>query len=380
MAKLKVLHLITRLDKGGSTDNTLYSALLADPEKFQVEVASGPSLDPPGIIQQNAEKAGIRFIPIPGLVREINPLLDLQCLFHLRSLFRMGKYDIVHTHTSKAGIVGRWAAWVARVPVIIHTPHGHIFYGYYGPFITKIFMFLEWITGWITTGMVAISAAEKADYVRYRIMPEEKISLIPSGVEVSVFYQPAVPAPVPGLTDGDFIIGTVARLELIKNHKTLIAVAGLLQFQIQNLKWLFIGDGELKTDLVGQVRHSGLENNVLFLGWREDIPHLLSRLQVFVLASYNEGMGRAIVEAQASGLPVVASEVCGIRDLVRNGENGFLVPPDKPGLFAERILKLYNDRELRKTMGKKAREGLAPEYQVRHMVDSLEKLYNRFSR
>ncbi|OGJ86034.1 MAG: hypothetical protein A2268_03385 [Candidatus Raymondbacteria bacterium RifOxyA12_full_50_37] len=375
--RLRTAHIITRLDRGGSTDNTLYSALFADKAAFEVFVVSGPTDHPEGAIQKRARAEGVIFLTINAMGREINPIRDILACIKLFSFIKKHRIKIVHTHTSKAGIVGRIAAFFAYVPAIVHTPHGHVFWGYYSPAFTRLFMITEKICGWLGHSLVALTQAEKDDYVRLKVEQEKKITIAPSGLELSLYRKTegAQARATLGIAHNAFVIGTVARFEKIKNHATLLKAATLLCDRKIDFIWVFVGDGVLLPGFKKEAQEAGLLQHMIFTGWRDDIPAILPAFDIFVLASLNEGMGRVFVEAQACGLPVVGSDVCGIANVVKNNKTGILVKPDDSASIAETIGKLHADPELRKTMGSEALAAIAEEYNVHAMVHGLETLY-----
>ena len=196
--KYRILHIITRQDKGGSAENTLLTVLGLNKEKYDVTLIKGSTLesdmsnDERSANERDLKRAldlGVKIITVDELVRRISPLNDLKAFIKLFSIIKKGKYHIVHTHTSKAGILGRWAAWLCKTPVILHTPHGHIFYGYYGKFITWIFKMIEQITGLITDRIITLTDKEKQEHIDFKIAPPEKFVTIHSGVEIKRFLE-----------------------------------------------------------------------------------------------------------------------------------------------------------------------------------------------
>lgn len=374
---LRVAHVITRLDRGGSTDNTLLTGIHHDRDRFLPFILSGPSLDPEGELQKRARTSGVRFMTLHYLGRNLNPMRDLPAFFELLRIFRKEKFDIVHTHTSKAGILGRIAARLASVPVVVHTPHGHVFWGYYGSLVTRFFMAAERFCGRFSATLVALTEDEKNDYTRLKVEPATKIRVIPSGIELERF-QEADRLSARELLRIDpqvFTLVTVARFEKVKNHAVLLEAASKLKSEGLPFRWVFLGDGPLLSDFQGGARSRGLEESFQFPGWRTDIPKLLPAFDLFVLCSSNEGMGRVFVEAQAAGLPVVASDICGIRSVVKDRETGFLHPPADGAAVAGSIRLLACDSALRLSMGRAARIHISGRFDAKAMVREIERLY-----
>ncbi len=388
--KTKVVHVITRFDKGGSAENTFLTVCGLDKERYEVVLVTGISTaERPGDRETEAilsnisslSKHQVRRICLRHLVRNLKPLSDLLAFFALVDIFWHEKPRIVHTHTSKAGLLGRWAAWLCRVPVIIHTPHGHVFWGYFNPWQTRLFILLERWTAGITTAMVALTLREKRDHLRAGIAREQKFKIIHSGVDIEKYNRPVT--DVAGmkkslrLPDGSFVVGTVGRLTPIKGHIHLLKAAASILAVRPDIFFIFVGDGELHDDLLRCATDHGIADNVRFLGWRSDVAAVLSIVDIFVFPSLNEGMGKAIVEAMAMGKPVIASNVGGIPDLVIPGENGLLVPPADSAALVEAITSLSLNPGKRAALGKKGRE-TARAYSAEAMLDQIHLLYDAF--
>jgi glycosyltransferase involved in cell wall biosynthesis len=387
MGKVKVVHIITRLDKGGSAENTLLTTMGLDKNKYEVVLIKGLSLESEMSAEERtsldeglkqAELKGVKLITVPSLIRRINPMLDLQALFRLYRIFLQKKPAIIHTHTSKAGILGRWASFFARVPIVVHTPHGHIFYGYHGKIKTKLFILIEKLTAMITDMIITLTKREKDDHIQFDISKSHKFAVIHSGVNLEDFSKNFVNSDELkrdlGIPITDSIVGTVGRLVEIKGHRYLLDAARLVLNKLPNVTFLLIGDGHLMTELINHASALGIKNKVIFGGWRGDVAQLINAFDIFVLPSLNEGMGRVLVEAMAMGKPIVASDIGGIPDLVKDGTNGILFPPRDVHAMAEAIMKLLLDRELARKMGKEG-ERTSLNYDTGVMVKNIERLY-----
>ncbi len=387
MEKVKVIHIITRLDKGGSAENTLLTTMGLDKNKYEVVLIKGLSLESEMSAEERtsldeglkqAELKGVKLITVPSLIRRINPMLDLQALFRLYRIFLQKKPAIIHTHTSKAGILGRWASFFARVPIVVHTTHGHIFYGYHGKIKTKLFILIEKLTAMITDMIITLTKREKDDHIQFDISKSHKFAVIHSGVNLEDFSKNFVNSDELkrdlGIPITDSIVGTVGRLVEIKGHRYLLDAARLVLNKLPNVTFLLIGDGHLMTELINHASALGIKNKVIFGGWRGDVAQLINAFDIFVLPSLNEGMGRVLVEAMAMGKPIVASDIGGIPDLVKDGTNGILFPPRDVHAMAEAIMKLLLDRELARKMGKEG-ERTSLNYDTGVMVKNIERLY-----
>ncbi|MFH1078818.1 MAG: glycosyltransferase family 4 protein [Pseudomonadota bacterium] len=386
--KAKAIHVITRFDKGGSAENTYLTVRGLDKERYDVCLIRGLSQESRMSRQEatgaegnlaEAEKSGVRIITIPELVRNIAPVKDLKAFFRLMRIFRHENPDIVHTHTSKAGILGRWAAYLlAKRPIIIHTPHGHTFWGYFNRWETFAFIFFERLTARITDHIITLTGQERKDHLRFAVAAEEKFTVIHSGVDLrnflDAFVDPAKMKEKLGIPQNSFVVGTVGRLTPVKGQKYLIEAAAKVIQQEHNSLFVFLGDGELLAGFAETASVLGIKDHLRFLGWRPDVADVMSTFDVFVLPSLNEGMGKVIVEAMAMGKPVIASDVGGIPDLVVHGENGLLVPPADSEALVHAILDLYENHDKRRSMGEAGKK-TAAEYGVDAMLRKIDDLY-----
>ena len=385
--KIKVIHIITRLDKGGSAENTLLTAVGLDKQIYDVLLVkglsneSGMAEDEAAAVEKSmreAEREGVRILTVPGLVRRISPFHDIKTFFALIKILRYERPRIVHTHTSKAGILGRWAAYFCRVPIIIHTPHGHVFWGYFGRLKTAFYIMLEKITAFITDKIIALTEQEKKDHLRFRIASGDKFPVVHSGIKLDRFsnlsVDPAAMRRKLGISEGDLVVGTTGRLTPVKGHRHLIEAAGNILNARPNTTFVFLGDGELSDELKNMASRLGMKEKVKFLGWRPDVAEVMSAFDLFVLPSLNEGMGRVLVEAMALGKPIVASDVGGVCDLVVHGINGCLVPPGDAQSLSAAINDLIEDPERGRKMGENGKKR-SINYSANAMVQKIDQLY-----
>jgi glycosyltransferase involved in cell wall biosynthesis len=384
--KPKIMHILTRLDMGGSAQNTLLTCreLAHRYETVLVHGLAGESrmsASEQAAVEQlkgAAERRGARFVPMRSLVRRIHPVLDLVALLRLWWLIRRERPAIVHTHTSKAGILGRLAARLAGVPHVVHTPHGHVFYGHFGRVRSALFLALErWFARW-TDRTVALTGGERQDYVDLAIGRPEAVCTIHSGVDVDLCASaPAEPAQrkrALGLDPERRLVGFVGWLQPVKGPQHLLNAMTRVWEEHADADLVFVGRGELEGALGAQASFSGHGDRVHFLGWREDVRALMPLFDLVVLPSLNEGMGRVLVEAMAAGRPVVASRVGGIPDLVRHGRNGLLVAPRDEAGLAESIALLLRDPALAARMGEAGRVDCR-EFSLEAMTARLDRLY-----
>ena len=387
MEKIKVAHIITRFDKGGSSENTFLTVVGLDKEKYDVILIKGLSLESEMGVREarsvkdnltEVERCGIRILTISELVRKISPLYDLKAFVSLIKIFLKEKPHIVHTHTSKAGILGRWAAFFAKVPIIVHTPHGHVFWGYFGKCKTSFYIILEKLTACITDKIIALTEQEKKDHLRFRIAPEDRFLVVHSGINLDKFFNTSVDTAVIkrklGIPESNLVVGTAGRLTPVKGHKYLIKAAEKIVKIGLDTTFVFLGDGELLDELKNMTSMLGIEENVKFLRWRQDVAEVMSTFDIFVLPSLNERMGRVLVEAMAMGKPIVASNVGGISDLVVDGKNGFLVPAGDVETMVVRINDLLESAEKRRKKGKYGKLR-SINYSSDLMVKKIDRLY-----
>ena len=384
---LTVLHVITRFDWGGSSQNTLLTALGHNRAQFRPIVVAG---DPGPSTAQGGAKAteenrlrlrahGIPLEIVPALTREVNPLKDLQALWSLIRILRREQPTIVHTHTSKAGVLGRLAAWIARVPIVLHTPHGHVFFGHFGRFKSWLFCLIEYVLAWGTTRMIALTDAERDDHLERGVGRRKKFAVISSGIDLKRF-QLASRSRRQHLSDFScppdaIVVGSVGWLTEVKGHQFLIEAIGKLKPRYAGLHCVIIGGGPLQGEYAQLAAHLGVTSSIQFFEKRDDIPACLAAMDIFVLPSLNEGMGRALVEAMASGLPVVATRVGGVPAIVRNNQTGLLIPPSDVNALSAALVRLLDDPSLAKELGEAAQDHINQRFDAACMVRKIESLY-----
>ncbi len=374
----RVLHIITRLDVGGSAENTVLSATRLPAAEFACSLISGLTEDPAPGMAQAIQAARIPWFELPCLRREVHLGLDAQALLQLTARIRRLRPGIVHTHSSKAGFLGRVAARLAGVQHMVHTPHGHVFDGYFSPRRTRAFIALERWAARFTERIVTLTDAEAAQHLAVGIGRPEQFVTIPSGVELGDVGAAAgegrrVRAEL-GLPPAAPLIGTISRLVPIKGLQHLIAAMPEILRRCPEAHLLVAGDGEQRAALEAMTCESGLEARVRFLGYRRDVAAIAAALDVFVLPSINEGQGRVLVQAMALGKPIVASRVGGVPELLADGDAGWLVPPADPTSLAHAIGTLLQDPPHAAKLGDAAR-ARAPRYSTETMLASLARLY-----
>lgn len=387
MTVRKVVHIITRLDRGGSARNTMLTVLGHTRTEFEPVVITGEAGigDAQGGIAatvdnlRHLEKESIRYHTVPSLVRQLSPLSDVTAFFKLVTLLREEHPAIVHTHTSKAGVLGRLAAWVTGVPVIIHTPHGHVFYGYFDSLGSWFCIQIERVLAWMTDRLIGLTAAEKCEHLERGVGRADRFAVIPSGIDLDRFQQAGVGGRVVpdwfGCPPTATIVGSIGWLTPIKGHRFLIDALAHLKEEHPHLHLVIIGSGEQHHALLNQAKESGVSDRVHLVGHREDVEVGLAGLDCFVLPSLNEGMGRALIESMSAGLPVIASRVGGIPALIEDGKNGLLVPPGQSSALADALGRIFRDAAWARELGAHARTSIGEGYGIQAMIQAIEALY-----
>jgi glycosyltransferase involved in cell wall biosynthesis len=340
---IRVMRIIARLNVGGPAVHvTLLTEYLAPPE-FESTLVCGHIGPHEGDMAYLAESRSVQPIYVTELGRELSLLRDLVTLVKLWRLMRQIRPDVVHTHTAKAGFVGRIAAWLARVPVRVHTFHGHVLHGYFSPAKTHLFLWLERLTARLSDRLITISPALKDELAHaYRIAPEGKFVVVPLGLELAQY------AHTPR-HEGDFraafnippgapLVGIVGRFVPIKNHTLFLQMADRVRKTVPNAHFVIVGDGERRAEIETQVDSMGLRETTTFTGWVQDLKPAYSDMDVLVISSDNEGTPVSIIEALAAGVQVVSTAVGGVPDLLRGGEYGRLVPPGDPDALAAAVV------------------------------------------
>ncbi|UCF92799.1 MAG: glycosyltransferase family 4 protein [Desulfobacterales bacterium] len=382
----KILHIITGLDMGAPTQNTLLACYhLSD--KYDSLIVHGlgreskmADLEKQALDQRVAKvrAQGVKFIPLPALVSRTAPLKDIWTTGYLWRLIRNANPAIVHTHTSKAGILGCLAAKLAGVGYIVHTPYGHVSGGHFNRLTFQFFAVRERIINSCRDRLITQTEGECNDTIERSGCRPDKIEMIPRGVDIDPYLSAEVDGAQLkrslGLPSGSILIGFVGGLRPRKAPLHLLQAMGDVWPQHPEAILVYVGKGELEADLRAEAVRRGVSDRVVFLGWRDDIPEVMQILDIFVWPSSNESMSSVLVEAMASGKPVVASRAGGIPDLVQHGETGLLVTPGDAGALAEGLLWLLAHPEEAKIMGQQGK-AFSIQFHYREMVAKIDALY-----
>ncbi|MBZ9577972.1 glycosyltransferase family 4 protein [Patescibacteria group bacterium] len=376
LRRLNVLHIVTKLELGGAQKSALDIVSILNKTRYNLSLVSSND----GILLPDALNIPeINTAFLPALKRTISPLKDLRTLISLTRFIKNKNFDIVHTHSSKAGILGRWAARLAGVPVILHTIHGWGFHQWQNPLARRLFIFLERLTARITDKLIAVSQSVIKKGLNARIGTEDKYALLEYGIPLQKFT--GCQADIKkkkeelGLKTDSNVVGMVACFKPQKAPEDFIKVAALVKKNFPETKFLLVGDGVLRRKLEGLRKRFALEKDVIFTGWRRDIPQILSILDVFMLTSLWEGSPIVLLEAMASAVPIVATSTGGAQEIIRNGINGFLVSPGNIQTMAQRAAALLKNKALARKMGREGKRLLGPSFEVEHMVERIDKLY-----
>jgi glycosyltransferase involved in cell wall biosynthesis len=349
----KILFIITRMVKGGAQEVV---KALAEADDWEGVLVTGEPLD---------LKPNVRTIVVPELIRELNLFLDIVAFIKLYLIIKREKPAVVHTHTSKAGFLGRIAARIAGAKRVIHTPHGSVFSDvHFSKLKQAIFWLAEKLTAQLADAIVTVSDAEKEEYIRLKIAPEDKYTTIYNGIDMDRFRD-AEPKEIgaSGIT-----IGSISRMVKGKGHITLVRAAEGI-----DAMFVLVGDGPERQKIEEEIDRLGLKDRFILLGERSDVPEILNSLDIFCHLSEAEGLPVAIIEAMCAGLAIAATDVGGTKEIL--GDCGILIPPnDVEGLRCA-ILKLINDEGLRTELSKKARDR-AKLFSKERMVSQYRMVYN----
>ena len=373
MNKKKILRIIARLNQGGPAIHVMLLNSGLNKEKFITYLATGSVAEGERDISYMAKEMGVDPLVIPRLSREISLKNDLDAFFKLYKLIRRLKPDIVHTHTAKAGALGRVAAALNRVPIKIHTFHGHVFHSYFGRLKSSIFIAIERILTKFTDRIIVISQSQLNDVMnRYRIAPKKKCSLIQLGLDLEPYLRIKKKDSQKSIS-----IGIIGRLVKVKNHKMFLDAVNLLGKRYPDIKaeFMIVGSGELKNELEEYTRKLKIENKVNFAGWQTDLESIYKKLDIVALTSLNEGTPISLIEAMASGKPVLSTNVGGVNDVVIHNETGLLCESNNVEDFSANLLNLIKDSKLRDRLGSNGRKFVSKKFGKDRLIKDIEDLY-----
>jgi glycosyltransferase involved in cell wall biosynthesis len=378
--KKKILRIIARLNVGGPAIQAISLNRDLNNDEFESTLVYGAVSPGEADITKFPGMEVERGILLPGLGRELHPLKDISTLLTLIKIIRRERPYIIHTHTAKAGAVGRVAGVLCGVPVIIHTFHGHVLHGYFSPLKTFVFKMIEKVLAAFTTRIITISPAQKAEIQSLLGVNENKFAIVPLGFNLEKFekckersrgeFRAAIAA-----APQDIVIVIVGRIVPIKNHALFLNAAKLLLEKHDNLKFAVVGGGELQEQSELLARELGISDRVVFAGWWSEIEKVYADADITALTSDNEGTPVCLIESLSSGVPVVSTDVGGVRDVVKDGESGFLVPKGDAAAFAASVAKLIESPALRTRMGTAGKEDAIVRYSYKRLSSDIVSLY-----
>ena len=371
----RIARVITRLNIGGPARHVTILTARSGPEFDGVLLVGEPEARE-GSLLDDAVAAGTKLVHVPHLRRPLSPLADLQAFVWLLRYFRRERPAIVATHTAKAGSLGRLAAAMAGVPIIVHTFHGHVLDGYFGRIRTSVFIGIERFLGLLTTRFIAISPEIESDLERLGI-GRGKTVVVRLGLELDhlTVEKPGRLRAELGVPGGAPLVGIVGRLVPIKAHDLFLAAVSTVAKAHPDAHFAIVGDGELWEELHAAVARLDLADRVHFTGWRSDLAEVYSDLDIVVCCSRNEGTPVSLIEACAAGRCVIGTRVGGIADIISPGVNGLLVPSGDSGALATAIEDLIADPARRKKMGTTGRQMVLERHGSDRMVRELKEVY-----
>ncbi len=379
-ARVRVLRIIARLNVGGPA---LHATLLTerlDPDRYDTLLVAGKEGPSEGNYLALRSRRLEQLVDLPALGREISGPRDATALVALLRLMRRERPQIVHTHTAKAGTLGRLAACLAGVPVVVHTYHGHVFRGYFSPAKTRFFVAAERWLARRTDRLLTVSPQVRRELLELGIGTPGQLVVVPLGLDLDPLVAVGAatgggPRLELGIEPAAPVVAIVARLVPIKAHEVFFGAASIVSDRRPDVRFVVVGDGERRAELKALVERLALRRAVRFLGWRADLPAIYREVDVVVLTSRNEGSPVSLIEAMAAGRPVVATRTGGVPDLVEDGVNGYLVEPDQPAAMAEAVLALLEDPGRREAFGDAGRQRVYPAFSADRLLRDIDVLY-----
>ncbi len=373
MQRINILYVITKLELGGAQKQLL--ALISHLEKQKFAPCLFTAKE--GLlIAQALSIEGLTLKRSGFLERPLNPLKDLLSLIEIYIFIKKNNIRIVHTHSSKAGIIGRLAARLAGVETIIHTVHGWSFNDFQPALLRRAFIMLERIAAIFSDRLIVVSNHDKNKGLAYGISRDDKYSLIRYGIDYGEFSQNnSTLRKKLGINDGQPAVAMVSCLKPQKCPEDFLRLASLVREGVPDVKFILVGDGVLRPRINKMIRELKLEKNIILTGWRRDVPQVISSADVFMLTSLWEGLPIAVLEACAAARPVIATDTGGIKEVIREGENGYLNAPHDIKGMSERLSSLLGDAEKRRLLGQKAKDSLNSDFRFENMLNSTRHLY-----
>jgi glycosyltransferase involved in cell wall biosynthesis len=378
--RIPILHIITRLIVGGAQENTLYTALLLDHEKYDIEVLTGPQTGSEGSLIGEGRSKGIKITILPSLVRQVNPVQDLIALWQLVRYIRKNRFRIVHTHSSKAGILGRIAAKIAGAPVILHTVHGWSFHAHMPKVACSVYILLERVCARFTNGFIVVTNQDEKKGLAAGIGKKGQYHSIRSAIPLEEFNPTTIDRESIrkelGIPLDAHVVGTVGRLSAQKNPLEWIDVAEMISKELPGCFFIMVGDGPLRSQAEASIHEKGLSNQFLLTGIQRNIPQMMSVMDIFLLTSRWEGLPRVIPQAMSMLIPVIATSVDGSSEIIVDGVNGYLCSSGDVNCLASRCLNLLKDTKARQAIIKNGYETAVKDFDLKRMIAQIDDLYS----
>ncbi|HLG02550.1 MAG TPA: glycosyltransferase family 4 protein [Bacteroidia bacterium] len=388
----KILRIINRFNLGGPTYNVAYLSRFLAPE-FETMLVGGAKDETEGSSEFIVENLGLKPVILPEMRREISPVQDLKAYHKIKSLIREFRPDIVHTHASKAGALGRMAAASCKVPVIVHTFHGHVFHSYFGKYKSAFYKTAERYLARKCNAIIAVSEKQKHELVvEHRICEAEKVHVIPLGFDLSRFQEESEMKRQKfrstwQLSEKEVAVVIIGRLVPVKNHSLFLrALKKVMEKSAVPVRGFIIGDGEMRPAIEAEAIAVGFDftkgsyagkKALTFTSWIKDVDIALAGSDVVCLSSWNEGTPVSLIEAQAAGKPIVATNVGGVTNVVIPGVTGLLSDPGNEEKFAENLLALVENPDLRQSMGTAGWPNVGERFHYMRLVNDTETLYKQ---
>ena len=373
--KIKLLHAITHLPVGGAQDNTLYTVELLDKVKYDISLCCNLN----GELVSRAKKIEhVKLYDIPHLCREVNIYNDIRAFLSLYSLIKKENFTIIHTHSSKAGFLVRLAAKLNKTPIVIHTIHGFSFNDFMNSLKKNFFIYLEKLSAGWADALITVSNLNKKKVVDLGITQVDKIENIYSGIDLSLYTNKRNDQfrKELNMDKNHLLLGSVGRLSDQKDPITMVEAFGIVIKSFPNAHLVLVGDGELRQKIVKRIDQLKLNGRVHLTGNKNNPWQIYHSLDLFIMSSIYEGLGRSITEALSCGVPVVCTSVEGVPEIIRDNKTGILVPPKDSNALADGVIRSLNNMEAAKKMAEQGRKFVNENFDVNKMVDDIDALYD----
>lgn len=389
----RVLRILNRLIIGGPALNATYLTRYMAPE-FETMLVIGGKDDHEQDATHLTDRLGIEPVVVPEMKRAISPGQDREAYRKIKALIKDFKPDIVHTHAAKSGTIGRLAANACKVPVIVHTFHGHVFHSYFSKWKSQAFVNIERYLARKSSGIIAISEQQKKELSDiYRICPADKIEIVPLGFDLDRFTaqqeekRSAFRAQY-DIAEDEVAIGIIGRIVPVKNHSLFVAAAAkLLSQTAQKVRFIIIGDGDMRPQMEADFKAAGIDYayypqeprhaRAICISWQTDMDRVLAGLDIVALSSHNEGTPVSLIEAQAAGRSLVSTNVGGVSDVVVNQHTGYITDPGSVDQFAHSLQLLAENSTLRAAFGEAGRGNVLERFSYQRLVHDMSGYYNR---